>query len=62
LNIYDILGRKVIELINRPQETGYRRINWDGRNNQGKEVASGIYFCVLKSRGATDIRKMLLIK
>jgi hypothetical protein len=62
LNIYDILGRKVIELINRPQETGYRRINWDGRNNQGKEVASGIYFCVLKSGGATDIRKMLLIK
>jgi hypothetical protein len=28
----------------------------------GKEVESGIYFCVLKSAGAMDIRKMLLIK
>ena len=44
LKIYDILGREVRKLVNRSQKPGHYKVNWDGRNNQGKEVASGIYF------------------
>ena len=44
LKIYDILGREARKLVNRSQKPGHYKVNWDGRNNQGKEVASGIYF------------------
>lgn len=62
LKIYNILGKEVRELVNARQPSGNYSVIWDGKNNKGKEVASGIYFCVLKRGGATDIRKMLLIK
>ena len=52
LKIHDILGREVRGLVNRPQKAGHYKVNWDGKNNQGKEVASGIYFYQLTVRQA----------
>jgi hypothetical protein len=62
LKIYNILGKEVRELVNKKQSPGNYTITWDGRNNQGKEVSSGIYFYVLSAGESKEERKMLFIK
>ncbi|KPL04735.1 MAG: hypothetical protein AMJ73_03750 [candidate division Zixibacteria bacterium SM1_73] len=75
LQIYNILGKEVRELINTRQGKGNYQVNWDGKNNCGKEVSSGIYFYQLtvrqthrpeQSRGKAgdykETRKLVLIK
>ncbi len=62
LRIYDILGREVRELVNGAQKEGYYRVAWDGRNNQGKEVTSGIYFYQLRAGDYKQTRKLALIR
>jgi hypothetical protein len=37
-------------------------VSWDGNNNSGKEVASGVYFCKLRVSEGEEVRKMLLVK
>ena len=44
LNMYDILGRKVKTLVGEELSSGYKSVLWDGRNDSGEEVVSGIYF------------------
>jgi hypothetical protein len=58
LTIYDLRGRRVRELINTDLETGSHKIHWDGRNDQGESVPSGIYIYRLKAGGETITRKM----
>jgi len=75
LKIYNILGKEVRELVNTRQSSGNYTIIWDGKNNSGKEVSSGIYFYQLtvrqahrpeQSRGKAgnykENRKLVLIK
>ncbi len=62
LRIYDILGREVRELVKGEQKEGCYRVAWDGRNNQGKEVTSGIYFCELQAGDYKQTRKLVLIR
>ena len=62
LRVYDVLGREVKELANIIHKQGHHRLIWDGRNNQGKGVASGIYFYQLKARDYKQTKRMLLIK
>ena len=69
LVIYDLLGREVATLVNKPLETGRYTATWRGRDKDGVPVVSGIYFCRIEMRGPdggglnfTRIRKMLLIK
>ncbi len=62
LKIYDLLGREVRELVNRFQEPSRYKVHWDGKNNQGKDVASGIYFYLLRAGDVKQAKKMLLIK
>ena len=62
LNIYDILGRKVRTLVSENLSSGYKSVIWDGKNEEGKEVASGIYFYQLKMGDFSEPKKMLLLK
>ena len=62
LRVYDILGREVKELANRIHKQGHYRLVWHGRNNEGKEVASGIYFYQLKGGEQIQTKRMLLVK
>jgi hypothetical protein len=62
LKLYNILGEEVKELVNARQAKGNYRVNWDGRDNQGKEVASGIYFYELKASEYRETHKLVLIK
>jgi parallel beta-helix repeat protein len=62
LNIYDIRGRLVSSLIDSDLEPGTHKIHWDGRNDRGVSVSSGIYLYQLKSGGETFTRKMTVLK
>ena len=43
LIVYDIFGREIVRLVDGEKHAGYHQVVWDGRNNQGNPVASGIY-------------------
>jgi hypothetical protein len=62
LKIYNILGKEVRELVNTNRSTGSHSISWDGKNNEGKEVASGIYFYQLRAGDYRETRKLVLMK
>ncbi|HEY9189204.1 MAG TPA: T9SS type A sorting domain-containing protein [Ignavibacteria bacterium] len=62
ITIYDILGRKIKTLVNEFQNAGRYIVNWDGCDDYGKRVASGIYFCKMNSKNYSSIRKMNLLK
>ena len=62
LMIYDIGGKLVRTLVNGVEEPGFRRVRWDGRDERGKSVPSGVYFCCFASKGYRKIRKLVLIK
>jgi hypothetical protein len=62
LTIFNILGQKIRTLVNCRQSAGSYQIQWDGQDNEGRNVASGIYFYRLKAGEFAKIRKMVLIK
>jgi hypothetical protein len=62
LVIYDVSGRLVLTLVNKDMEQGHKEISWDGRDNSGRKVASGIYFYRLAAGAFTETKKMVLLK
>jgi len=62
LKIYNILGQSVISLINERQEAGYKSIIWNGMNESGAKVSTGIYFYVMEAGNFRSIKKMMLLK
>ena len=62
LEIYNILGQRVVTLVDEHQQAGYKTIRWDARGLRGAEAASGVYFCRLKAGNQKAIRKMILLK
>jgi flagellar hook assembly protein FlgD len=45
------------------KKAGSYKTHWDGKDNKGQTVASGVYFYVLKSKdGFTDIKKMVILR
>jgi glucuronoarabinoxylan endo-1,4-beta-xylanase len=57
--IYDILGRKIKEFNISQQSIGTHEIFWDGRNNLGEQVATGIYFYRMQADGVSSVKKMI---
>ncbi len=62
LDIYNVKGQKVKTLINDNQEAGSHTAVWNGRDDKGNNVSSGVYFYKLKSGNYTSTRKMILLK
>jgi len=62
LSIFNILGQKVKTIANRKFEIGENSLSWNGLNDYGKEVASGIYFYKLLGDGIELTKKMALIR
>lgn len=63
LEIFNILGQRVITLMNRSLPPGNYTVDWNGTDNSSTAVATGIYFYRLRS--GSDIvssKKMLLLK
>ena len=62
LSIYDITGRRVRGLVNEPLSAGRHEIIWNGRNDRGYPVASGIYFARLGYSGGYVTKKLVLAR
>jgi serine protease AprX len=62
LKIYNILGQKVKTLVDESKQTGEYEAIWDGKNDRGEVMASGMYFYQLKAGKLTETKKMLLLK
>lgn len=62
LRVYDASGRLVKSLHDGPVSQGSHTTNWDGTDQAGRRVASGVYFCRLVASGVTQTSKMLVIR
>jgi len=63
LKIYNILGQEIRTLIDNNKNAGYHSINWNGTNNLGIKVASGVYiYRIRTSAGYVMSKKMVLLK
>ena len=64
LVIYDINGRIIRTFYVNSKNNGFNDVVWDGRNDYGKEVASGVYFYKLISNEETtpNVRKLIKIE
>jgi hypothetical protein len=62
LQIYDVSGAAVKTLVNELKNPGYYSIQWNGTNNLNQKVASGVYFCELKTDKFTARKKMTILR
>lgn len=62
LNVYNIRGELVRSLFNGEQSSGKYTIEWDGLNDSGNRVNSGIYFYRLQTDGSIETKKMFMLK
>jgi subtilisin family serine protease len=62
LEIFNLLGRRVITLVDQEMSAGVHQVRWEGVDSQGNAAASGLYFYRLRSADLTAVKKMLLLK
>jgi ligand-binding sensor domain-containing protein len=62
LSIYNLLGKELRTLVNEHQSAGEHQINWNGTDNSGKEVSSGIYIALLNTKNFRQSIKLSLIR
>ena len=58
IEIFDVSGRLVRTLLDRPMPVGGHAVSWDGRDDAAKPVASGVYFYRLTAGEKTDMKRM----
>ncbi|MFC1725742.1 FISUMP domain-containing protein [candidate division KSB1 bacterium] len=62
LEIYNIQGREIKSILNQTKPAGYHSVKWDGTNNNGVKVNSGVYVYRLQAGEFVETRKMILLK
>ena len=62
LKVYNVLGEVVKTLEDKSQGVGAYSVQWDGKNDLGEKLASGIYFYELKAGEITSSKKKVLLK
>ena len=62
VEIYNLLGQKIRKLINQPQISGTHQVVWDGRDENGNSVSSGVYIYNLICNKFSMSKKLLLLK
>jgi hypothetical protein len=62
LSVYNILGQKVITLVNKQMDAGNHKVTWAGVDESGSTVASGVYFYRINAGSFTEVKKMTLLK
>ncbi|MBN1327218.1 MAG: VCBS repeat-containing protein, partial [Candidatus Cloacimonetes bacterium] len=62
LDVFNMKGQLVRSLVNEELPAGYHIVNWNGKDNENKDVGSGIYLYKLNSKKFNSVKKMLLIK
>ena len=62
MSIFDVRGRRVAELVDDSMTAGTHRVVWDGRDDDDRPAASGVYFVRLAALDEVHVRKMTLVK
>jgi len=62
VTVYNLLGRQIATLVDERQNAGTYSLTWDGRDHDGRPVASGVYFYQLKAGNIAQTKKMILLK
>ena len=62
LKIYNVLGQEIRTLVDEVKEPGFYSVRWDGRDQFGNDVASGIYFYQLNAAAFTSTKRMVLMR
>jgi immune inhibitor A len=62
LKIFNIIGQLVRTLVDEERLPGTYSVAWDGKDERGNEVSSGVYFYQLRAREQIDTKKMVLLK
>jgi flagellar hook assembly protein FlgD len=60
--VYDIRGRLVRVLVDRPIGAGRHTVHWDGKDEHGDRVASGVYFVRLDVGSESEVRKLTILR
>ena len=62
IEIFDMLGKKIRLLIYQKQIAGFHQVQWDGKDNLGRPVSSGMYVYMLKAGQFKKSKKMVILK
>ncbi|NQT27461.1 T9SS type A sorting domain-containing protein [candidate division KSB1 bacterium] len=62
IRVYDVMGRQVQALVNNVQMMGKYEVQWDGKDSQGVQAASGVYFYQLQFEDQTITQKLMLVR
>ena len=62
VEIYNNMGQKIRSLVNQKLNFGDHLITWNGRNDKGVNVPSGLYYCKISAGNRNKSIKMLLLK
>jgi len=62
VDVYNILGQRVVTLVDGQQDAGFHEVFWNSSNADGGTVASGVYFYRIQAEDFTQSKKMVLLK
>lgn len=62
IEVNDLLGRRIRRLIDEEQTAGEHRVVWDGRDDRGQEVPSGVYFFIMRFKDKESLQRMILLR
>ena len=62
LAVYSASGQKVRKLVSGQMSAGSHSVAWDGRDDSGQPVSSGVYLYRLEAGGKSEMKKMLLVR
>ena len=62
MTVYDLRGAVVRDLLDEPRDAGRIQLEWDGKNNGGDKMPTGVYLCRIETGSETKSLKMSLVK
>jgi len=62
ITVYNLLGEKIVTLVDENKKAGYYTTIWDGRDNTGRNLSSGVYFIKFNAGGYSRILKAILME
>ena len=62
LSVFDIMGKEVKTLAEEMQNGGIYQVQWDGKNEHGEEVSSGLFICILRMEGRSELKRIIKMK
>ena len=62
IEVFNLLGQRIKTLVNEEKSPGTYQINWNGMDDQGKSVVSGIYLYRMQTQSFNQMKRMILLR